>query len=497
MAPLLALATRAAPARAFRLGWLAGTAGIALAFAWLVYAIRVFGGFPAPIAILLYLPIVAWMGLQLGVFLGVVSWLGPTPLGIGAPLVFTAIEFLFPSLFPWRLANSQYRVPLLLQTGELAGPSLLTFAIVWANVAVLAVLRWIAARRATATTATPSVAWTTVAPPLLLVLALLLYGGWRLAEVRAARARAPLLRVGVVQGNVSIEQKGDRAWFGRNLDRYRDSSRAIAGNVDLLVWPETVVQHRIDAATARLGGPDDPFPDAERPLLFGGLAVTRDPDGRTSRLYNSAFLRGTDGRVLGRYDKRVLVPFGEYMPFGDRFPRLRELSPATSNFAAGRDAAPLPLGPTARLGALICYEDVIPAPARAAVAAGATLLVNLTNDAWYGDGAEPVQHQALAIWRTVETRRDLVRSTNTGLTSVLAATGEVLDELPTFTAGTLAVDVRLLSTLTPYAAVGDVFAWASVALTVVLALRRGRAPALPGTERRHRPRDRRRVRGYR
>src|SRR6185369_2602851 len=101
----------------------------------------------------------------------------------------------------------------------------------------------------------------------------------------------------------------------------------------------------------------------------------------------------------------------------------------------------------------------------AAVAAGATLLVNLTNDAWYGDSAEPVQHQALAVWRTVEVRRDLVRSTNTGLTSVLAATGEVIGELPTFTTATLAAEVRLLSGTTPYAVVGDLFAWTVVAAT--------------------------------
>src|SRR5262249_32735935 len=155
---------------------------------------------------------------------------------------------------------------------------------------------------------------------------------------------------------------------------------------------------RIDADQTRLEGVDDPYPQAPRPLLFGGLALAHDERG-AQRLYNSAFLRGTDGRVLGRYDKRILVPFGEYMPLGDRFPRLRELRPATSTFAAGGDPVLLRVGALARIGTLICYEDVIPGPARAAVHGGATLLVNVTNDAWYGDGAEPVQHQALAVWR--------------------------------------------------------------------------------------------------
>ena len=321
--------------------------------------------------------------------------------------------------------------------------------------------------------------------PIVTVVALVGFGAWRLTAVRAVRAAAPVLRVGVVQGNISIERKGDRAFFGRNMDAYHDASRAIADDVDLLIWPETVFQHRIATERTRLDGEDDPFPGAPRPLLFGGLAMARSADG-TARLYNSAFLRGADGRVLGRYDKRVLVPFGEYMPLGDRIPRLRELS---------ADPPLLSVGPLARLGALICYEDVIPGPARTAVAKGATLLVNLTNDAWYGDSAQPVQHQALAVWRAVETRRDLVRATNTGLTSVLAATGEEVSELPTFTTATLTANTHLLRGTTVYAAVGDVAAWTIVALAGGALLRRRLRAARPRPPRPRR--SRRRVRARR
>jgi len=94
-----------------------------------------------PVAMLLYLPVALSMGLQFGLFLAVVAWLGPQPLGLAAPLAFVAIELLFPKLFPWRLGNSQYQVVPLLQSGELAGPFLLGFAIVWVNTAVLALAR--------------------------------------------------------------------------------------------------------------------------------------------------------------------------------------------------------------------------------------------------------------------------------------------------------------------------------------------------------------------
>ena len=494
VAPLLALAERVRPKRALVLGWLAGTTGIGLAFSWLVYAIRVFGGFPPPVAALLYAPVAISMGFQLALFLGLVAWLGPTPLGLGAPLAFVALELLFPKLFPWHLANSQYRVVVLLQSGELAGPYLLSFAIVWANVALLALARFIRTRpgrAGAAEVATPSRA--TIGAPLALVALLVVAGAWRLDTARAARDRAPALRVAVVQGNISVEHKGNRAYFGRNLDAYREASRAVAGDVDLLIWPETVFQHDLDTSLTRLAGDDDPFPDAPRPLLFGGLAVTGGP-GMSLRVHNSAFLRDVDARIAGRYDKRVLVPFGEYMPLGDRFPWLRTLSPGTSNFTAGAEPTVLSAG-AALLGPLICYEDVIPGPAREAVARGATLLVNLTNDAWYGDGAEPLQHQALAVWRAVETRRDLIRATNTGLTSVIAASGDVLGELPTFRADTLVSGVRTLRTTTVYGEAGDVFAWGVVVATVALgAARWGRERRLRRSEPAARPRPRRRRR---
>jgi apolipoprotein N-acyltransferase len=474
---LLASAEHASPRSAFWYGSAAGATGITIAFSWLVYAVRVFGGFSLPAALAIVAAPIAWMALELGIFLGVLAWIRPVPLGLAAPVVFTALEFLFPSLFPWRLANAEYRVPVLLQSGDLAGPSLLGFAMVWSAAGVLASVRALADGRPGTLRRTAAA----LTPPLLLVVALVAYGEWRITSIAAERLRAPSLRVGVVQGNVSVRRKGERSFFARNLDEYRALSRAVLPDVDLLIWPETVVQDRIDSTRTRMTDRDSPFPGAPRPLLFGGLAGEHTPDGEHGaasehgaageRVFNSAFLL-RDGEIAGRYDKRVLVPFGEYMPLGERFPLLRRLSPGTSRFAAGNTPAVLTLGADARIAALICYEDVIPAPARDAVAYGATLLVNLTNDAWYGDSAEPVQHQALAVWRAVENRRDLVRSTNTGLTSVIAATGEVIAELPTFVPSTLVANVRLLRARTVYATVGDAFAWSAVIAFVALVARR-------------------------
>lgn len=458
VAPWIDLAERWPPRRAFVLGWAGGTAGIAVAFVWLVHAFQVFGGFPLPIAIALFLVPVLWMGLQIGVFVGALAWVGPAPLGIAAPLTFTVIEFLFPTLFPWRIAHTQYRLAPLLQSGEIAGPYLLGLAIVWCNAGVVGWLR----RNERAP----------LAAALAVAAGLTALGTFRAERIEAARAAAPSVRVGVVQGNIGIERKGDRAFFRRNLDDYRRLSRALADEVDILVWPETVAQHPIDTTGREPVAAAHPFPDTPRPLVFGGLALGEGREGR--RLYNSAFLSEVGGALTGRYDKRVLVPFGEYLPLADRFPWLRRLSPASGRFTPGDEPTILTTASGLRLGPLICYEDVIPGPAREAVARGATLLLNLTNDAWYGASAEPLQHQALAAWRAVEVRRDFIRATNTGLTATVTAAGAVPMELPVFEAIARRTDVRLLDVSTFYARHGDVFAWSLVLAWVGLAWRRGR-----------------------
>jgi apolipoprotein N-acyltransferase len=454
VAPLIALAETCEPRRAFRLGWLGGCAGIALAFSWLVHAFQVFGGFGLPIALALFAAPVAWMGLQIGCFTGLLAWLGPLPLGLAAPLTFATVEFLFPTLFPWRVAHTQYRIVPLLQSGELAGPILLGFVIVWVNAGWVSLLRH--RRPLTSALALGAVA------------VLLVTGAQQRRATLAERAAAPPVRVGIVQGNVGVERKGDRSFFRRNLDDYRRLSFALAAETDLLIWPETVAQRPIPTAARVPSSEAHPFPNPPRPLVFGGLAV--EGAGPQRRLYNSAFLLDRDGAITGRYDKRVLVPFGEYLPLADRFPWLRTLSPATGNFSPGAAPVVLETPDGAKIGPLICYEDVIPGPARAAVALGATLLVNLTNDAWYGDTAEPHQHQALAVWRAVEVRRDFVRATNTGLTAAIDATGAVIAEFPVFAEAAEAVEMRLLEGATFYARYGDVCAWGMVATWIAVAL---------------------------
>ena len=159
---------------------------------------------------------------------------------------------------------------------------------------------------------------------------------------------------------------------------------------------------------------------------FQKLAEKIDQSETISQLrynqFNSAILRLPDASVGGLYHKKVLMPFGEYMPLGDIWPELYSLSPHTGNFSAGEESGLFVVSEEKDKEVLasmsVCYEDMVPSLARQAVdnsGGEANLLINLTNDAWYGDSAAPRQHHLLALWRAIELRKTFIRSTNTCL----------------------------------------------------------------------------------
>ena len=196
--PLLWALGRATSRReALRLGLLAGLATNVPAFYWLVYTIHVFGGFPYPLALFFYACLSLFSAMQFVLFAWGFHRLRFGPLGLFAPVLWVALEFLFPNLFPWRMANSQLEMPVLMQIGDLAGPYLLSFVMVWVSAGIALAL---SARRALR--AAGGGRWRR--PRRCVV-----YGLWRMPMVQAAIDAAPTVRVGLVQGNVGIHEKGN------------------------------------------------------------------------------------------------------------------------------------------------------------------------------------------------------------------------------------------------------------------------------------------------
>ncbi len=454
-------------------GWTAGFATNVPAFAWLAETIHVFGGFPKWLSVAFYGGLSAFASLQFLLFALATRALGGGGFGIWPALVWIALELHFPNLFPWRLANSQRDALPLLQTGDLFGPFGVSFLMVWgATLGARAMDGDVRGVRL------PAIVWT-------LVVALVVgYGVLRIDRIDATLAAAPRVVLGIVQGDLGIEEKQDVRFLEGNLETYRKLSLALSPPPDVVIWPESVLTDPLPRNLQEISPQGREILGLRHPLFVG--AITYDGGGGSERFYNSILLLDAEGRVLGLSDKQILMPFGEYMPFGSVLPILKRISPQTGDFEAGGEVVPLEVPGVARFAPLNCYEDLKAPIARHATRdGGAEILFSVANDGWFGDTMAPYQHEALALWRAVENRRFLVRVTNTGVTDVIDPLGRVLLRLPTFAPAAVTLEVRRLRVATTYGAAGDALPWFATATVLagllISARSRGRSerPSLP------------------
>lgn len=443
----LALAIRdLQPKKALALGWLAGAVTTIAGFRFLLPLLEQFSGFGAPVCVLLLIGLGGLHGARTGVHAWLATLAPRRFFWLAFVLGFAIAEAFVPAVFAWRFAATMHARTWLWQSLDLVGAIGLGTIVVAFNVG----LAELALARIERRPIDRRVVVAAVALPLLASI----YGAVRLRDVEARIAAAPRTKVGLVQGSVPLLL--DEAEAARSIVRQRGIADDLAARgAELLVWSEATLPFALIEGSEEVGlryylGPDA-FPT---PTLVG--VVERSP---TSKHETNTALLVHRGRVLGRYDKQDLLAFSEFLPLGETFPVLYDLSPASAHFVPGPHDGALPWGDHT-LGVAICYEDVVAARVRGLVThAPVDLLVNMTNDAWFGDGDEPVAHLVLASMRSVEERRTLVRATNTGVTAMVDPTGAVVARAPTSQSTGLLVEAPLLRVRTVYAAVGDAVAW--------------------------------------
>jgi apolipoprotein N-acyltransferase len=443
-------------------GWLAGFIAHLVGFYWLVYTINVFGGFPYPISTVVFVVYSGLQGLQMAIFAFLVRGVGFGPWQIFPPLFWVSIEFLFPLLFPWHLANSQSSFAWFIQTADLAGLYAASFLLMWFNAIVAGVLFKMAPDSKNR--------WMPATICIVCIIASLIYGLVRLDQVTAQMNRAAKLTVAAVQGNIEVGMKWDPKQMNTNLDAHIKLTQGISG-VQLILWPESAIEEWLPENLQALPAK---FVESLRLkdayFIFGTRSYRGNLKGSDVKAFNTAFLTDPRGIVLGRYHKQVLLAFGEYIPFSGLLGLLPGM-PFVEGFTAGDGPRTLDLPGGEKIAPLICYEDLMPELSRSFVREKkANLLVNLTNDAWYGRTVAPWQHARLAQWRAIETRRSLLRVTNTGVTSFINAKGEMVETLPIFTPAVLKTQLEILEGETFYVRFGDWFAWGVtlIALAIVL-----------------------------
>jgi apolipoprotein N-acyltransferase len=455
---------------AARLGAWFAVVGFGLALYWIAVALSLF----TSLAFLAYLATLIGMAALVALTTTTLYHsrrLTGWPLAVLLPVAWVSLELLlayFSDLaFPWfPLGLAMARHPVLAQAADLSGVHGLSVWIAATN--GLLADAWLAAvpsprsnggaRRVTIRRAA---VLTPVVVAILMAAAVFAYGTWRLRTV----VLRPLARIGIVQPNISEDEKMQRQMRGRfiiplaALTRQSESH----GRQDLMLWPETALPdflaNRPDwtdslRALAR---------DGHTPILFGFIDYLPTGSGpQDFDYFNAATLVDTAGQigVQPAYHKRYLVPIVERVPFVN--PRWFAGMQYFGGFGRGTSARPFVL-PFGRVGVLICYESIFPQQSRRYRQAGADVIVNLTNDAWFGEGTAPYQHEAHLRLRAIETRAGIVRAANTGISEYIDPLGRPSGALPLFVPGTATFAVQTTAVESPYVALGD---WAGSACAI-------------------------------
>lgn len=471
LVPLLWQCWRQPPARAARLGFVFALAlGLAQLY-WLLVAMVVYGQVAWPLAGFALLLLAAILALYLAAFAALVALLrraGVSPL-LGAPLAWVGLEWLRAVAltgFPWLpLGNALVPVLPLIQSAEIWGVHGLSFWLVLVNALLARALLGLAARRRLGGRELVALG----------AAGLILAGGglWgqlRLEEVRAQARAAPRLMTTVIQANIPLPELWQRKLRQRNLERHLALTRRAAARVEqrpwLVVWPESAVPFYFMAE----GRESFLVLRAARELrayILTGTLGSRLKEGRP-RPTNRSWLVGPDGRPAAWYDKVHLVPFGEYVPLEKVLFFVRALAITSDNFLPGKQGDTLEVAGV-KVGPLICYESIFPELARAQALMGARLLVNQTNDAWYGRTGASAQHMSHLALRSVENRRACARAANTGISGFVLPDGDMVQTTGLFEEALASRDLPLMGGLTFYTRHGEILGPGALALVLAAA----------------------------
>ncbi|MCD6052159.1 MAG: lnt-1 [Verrucomicrobia bacterium] len=451
------------------LGWLALSAWQALYYAiWVWLCLRI-----APVDV--FKPVEQGKALASGWFQRV-FW------ALLCAAIWVALEMIMARLltgFPWlTLGVSQYRMTALIQVASLTGVYGVSFLVIWFSVSLLNALVIIRQRQMRL--------WAWLAEMILPLGAVLIVCAMGIISMSTKPPGEKLIKFALIQPSIPQTVKWDAAKNKVAFEKVLHLSRlALETKPDVLVWPEAATPGLLRYNEELLRTVTRMASEGKVWLILGaddGEANQATPDPDDGLYYNSSFLVSPTGELLAKHDKQKLVVFGEYVPFADVLPFLKWFTPIEGGFTPGKDQTPFELKELGiRSGILICFEDIFPHFVRLGVKEDVNLLINLTNNGWFGESAAQWQHAANAAFRAVENRRTLVRCSNNGLTCWVDPWGRMT--VSSFGEGDVyregfdiaTVPVQELPT-TFYTRHGDVFGWACVSalLALVMALWRGR-----------------------
>jgi apolipoprotein N-acyltransferase len=431
---------------------------------WIVFVTVVYGYYSYYVAFLLMILLAAYLSIYFALFAAGIVYLrnNSIPFIVSAPILWVVLEYIKSNVFtgfPWEnLAYSQYLYNNIIQIVDILGGYGLSFIIVLLNVIAYDLLT---------NRNEKSRISTEIVIGISLLIFIFFYGEIRAKQVQKAINESPAMKIDLVQGNIDQSIKWSTQYQKDTIDIYQTLTLAsrrysVPG---MIIWPETavpfyfqnesVLKQKIISLALQTGNW----------LLFGSPSYI-DEQGNISFL-NTAFLLSPNGDVVAQYNKVHLVPYGEYVPLRRFFPFIGKLAAGVGDFKAGDGFIPIRKNGE-KIGVLICYEGILPEAGRTYKKNGASLLVNITNDAWFGDTSAPYQHLSMTVFRAVENKVFLARAANTGISAIVDPTGKILRQSRIFERTIVHGEIKYLNIPTYYAKYGDIFVYLCFILLIII-----------------------------
>jgi len=415
-----------------------------IGYHWIMHTIAVYGMMPHWIAFPLFLLYSLGTGSKMLLFFIFLKWMRRRPdlfpsdarrlLGVTA--AFGACEIIGWQLFPWHGGNIVSGNLAFAQGADLIGTRGLS--VIWVALQYLLFVALLHERK----TGWPETLRTSRAFRLFAGILVIThaYGALRLWQFSSKEKEAPKILVGVPQGNVPLitsfhERPYIIARMIAQTQRLISDTINAGHKIDLVVWPESSIP-----AMEYERSPELRMAIGEMQKATNTPVIINDilHDRLTAKDYSNMWHLDETGKALNNYQKNFLLPFGEFMPLGDKFPALKNLFPAVSDFSHGEKFSLFEIATkhgTVRAMPLVCYEVILPDYARgfdARTDRQGQFIINITNDAWFGDSVESLQHMTLGVMRAIELRLPILRSTNSGISAYISTTGSVSGETKLF-----------------------------------------------------------------
>ncbi len=449
---------------AFFLGWLVGVATLFVGFNWLTYTIDTFSGkaFADWLAYPIFILFCIVFSLKFPIthlFVKIVDKNTRIPILVSFPLILTGVEFVIITiggeLFPFFFGNLMYKDIFAMQIAEFTGVSGLTFIMGLSSALIFTIIAYFFPRFTKTKRMKSSFPYLSVAIAFFIILGIHLFGYLRILTIKDIEKELDDIKIGFIQPNTTMPTEDfknspsykDKKEDDTNITYFRRKCLQLTleilrkePDVKLIIWPESSLPNFIfkDPKTAN----EIKYKTAIQDLVIGNVLNTKnngiylyisdydydikeDENGKQEELvYNNTDLISPDGELVDSYRKIYLLAFGEYNPFrGTIFENIIPKGTSMANFTQGKEIKTLKFGKW-RFAPQICYEIIIPYFTRLFANLDADFIINTTNDRWFGISRASQQHLILGIPRTIENRMYMIRTSNSGVSAVISATGE-------------------------------------------------------------------------